>query len=128
MNEHVKVHKLIEEAESKIGMVEIKADLLRDFLVRLDRAEIAYKKQIASLREREEARDTSKAPGGWADLEAVKRIARKYAGVEFHNLEATVGLLEHLFAAVRDEDHEKALHLVRNIDSGLDSRPWEKEA
>jgi len=126
MDEETQIAGLIEQAEDKIGTVAVKADLLRDFLVRLNRAEEAYRRQVACLREREEARDLSRAPGGWASLDHIERTARRYAGTEFHNLEATCGILKRLFAAVRDSDFKTANRLVGHLDAGLDDRPWLK--
>ena len=124
----MKIRELIETADASIPTIEVKADLLRDFLERLEVAETRLQKQLAVLRERGESRDTERAPGGWAKLSEIERTSRKYMGAEFANLEASVGLLKRLCAAVRDGNQEEALRYVDALDSGADDRPWDRKS
>jgi hypothetical protein len=126
-DEKFEIQALLAKAEDEIGTVGVRADLLKDFLVRLERTEVIFQKQMAHLRDTEEARDIQRAPGGFSTLHQIERTARGYMGAEFHNLEATCLLLKRLFAAVRDEDHVGAQHYVGSLDAGMDDRPWETE-
>lgn len=126
-DEKSEIQALLAKAEDEIGTVAVRADLLKDFLTRLETAEAIYKKQMAHVRETEEARDIQRAPGGFSTLHQIERTARGYMGAEFHNLEASCMLLKRLFAAVRDADHFAARHYVGALDAAMDDRPWETE-
>lgn len=126
-DEKAEVQALLAKAEEAIGTVEVRADLLKDFLVRLEKAEAIFNRQMACLRETEEARDIQRAPGGFSTLYQMERTARGYMGTEFHNLEATCMVLKRLCAAVRDKDHKAARYYVDALDSGMDDRPWESK-
>lgn len=126
-DERAELQALLARAEAQIGTVEVPADLLKDFLKRLDNAEAIYSRQMACLRETEEARDIQRAPGGFSCLYQIERTARSYMGAEFHNLEASCMILKRLCAAVRDGDHKTARYYVGTFDAGMDDRPWESE-
>jgi hypothetical protein len=65
-DEKAAIQDLVTKAEAKIGTVAVKADLLRDFLARLENAETVMGRQVACITV------TVQVPGAFASGETVE--------------------------------------------------------